>query len=60
MNEYIVEKYLEGLKWTKTHKIILFTTFPYTGAPNLSESYSFLMADDLTALSALRIKHSSN
>ncbi len=60
ISEYIVEQYLEGLKWTKVHSLTLFTSFPYTGAPNWSKAYRFLMADDLAALATLRVKYSCN
>ena len=60
INEYIVEEYLEGLKFIKTHKLTLYTSFPITGAPNLSDAYNLLMADDVLPLAVLRVKGSLN
>ncbi|OGF32118.1 hypothetical protein A3H09_00285 [Candidatus Falkowbacteria bacterium RIFCSPLOWO2_12_FULL_45_13] len=42
--------YLEKLSHTEMHKITLFTRFPITATPNLSNPVYFLLVDDLTKI----------
>lgn len=43
--------YLENLSHAEMHKITLFTRFPITAAPNISNPVYFLMVDDLAKIS---------
>jgi hypothetical protein len=38
--------YFERLLETKVHRVVLFSVFPYTAAPNLSDAHSFIIVDE--------------
>jgi hypothetical protein len=53
LEKYTIHKYLEKLLQTQMHKITLFTVFPHTGAPNLSDPQNFILVDGLTEIVGL-------
>ncbi len=48
-----LQKYLEKLIDAEMHKVTLFTRFPHTAAPNLSDPRRFIIIDDLSKVVAL-------
>lgn len=53
IEKYALHKYLKKLNSAEMHKITLFTRFPKTAAPNLSNPVEFLIVDDISKISAL-------
>jgi hypothetical protein len=45
--------YFEKLINARINKVVLFSIFPYTAAPNLSDPHYFVMVDDLVKIASL-------
>lgn len=60
IGKYTVHKYLEKLINTPMHKVTLCTSFPHTGAANISDTATFLIVDDLKKLECLNCGESAN
>ncbi len=46
MEKFTLQKYLEKLANAEMHKITLFTTFPFSGAANLSNPVYFVLIEN--------------
>ena len=53
IEKYAIHVYLEKIVNAPMHKITLFTIFPQTGAPNLSNAVNYLMVDDVSKMASL-------
>jgi hypothetical protein len=53
IHEVAANRYVHNLISTKLKKITLFTIFPHTAAPNISEGVSFLLVEDLMKIASL-------
>jgi hypothetical protein len=53
IEKYAIHVYLEKIVNTPMKKITLFTIFPHTGAPNLSDAVNYLMVEDLSKLASI-------
>lgn len=42
-----LQRYLHNLANATMHKITLFTCFPHTGTPNISDAVNIILVDDL-------------
>ena len=45
--------YFEKLINAKINKVVLFSVFPYTASPNLSDPHYFVIVEDLIKIAAL-------
>jgi len=48
-----LQGYLEKLIHAPLRKVTLFTRFPITGAPNVSDPHHFVLVDDLSKIAGL-------
>lgn len=45
--------YFEKLVDASMHRVVLFSVFPYTAAPNFSDPHALVIVDDLSRFTAL-------
>lgn len=60
LEKYTLFTYFEKLINVKLHKVVIFSIFPYTGAPNLSDPHYFVLVDDLDKMMQLNGGCSNN
>lgn len=48
-----LQGYLEKLVHAPLRKVTLFSRFPYTEAPNVSDPHNFVLVDDLAKIAGL-------
>ncbi|MBU0687480.1 MAG: hypothetical protein KKB81_06525 [Candidatus Margulisbacteria bacterium] len=60
IKQFAVANYVRHLIVAKIKKITLFTTFPYTGAANISDPKEILMVKEIPSLMDLFGKHGQN
>lgn len=53
IEKFTIFSYFEKLLNAKMHKVVLFSVFPYTAAPNLSDPHSLILIDDPEKIAAL-------
>lgn len=53
MEKFTLQKYLEKMSDANLQKVTLFTVFPHTGAPNLSDPAYFVLVKDTVKFTAL-------
>jgi hypothetical protein len=53
MEKQAMQKYLEKLSTAEMRKITLFTSFPHTGTPNISNPVYFVLVDDIAKFQSL-------
>ena len=53
MEKFALHNYLQKLINAKLHKETLFTVFPYSAAPNLSNPVNLIIIDDLEKVAAM-------
>jgi len=47
ISQCIINKYMDNISLVKSRIIKLYTTMPYTGAPNISDARTIAMIEDL-------------
>jgi len=55
-----LQRYLHNLANATMHKVTLFTCFPHTGAPNISEAVNIILVDDLLKIVQLNTGRFTN
>jgi hypothetical protein len=60
LNQFAVTSYVQYLAVARYQKITLFSVFPYSGAPNLSEACNILMVKELPGVLKLFGKNAHN
>jgi hypothetical protein len=50
VGKYAVQKYLQKLMISEMHKLTLFSIFPQSGAPNLSDPHHLILIKDLSKM----------
>jgi len=60
LEKYVVFNYFHGLLDAPMHKIVLFSIFPHTASPNLSDPHYYFILEDLSKLSELNCGKSEN
>ena len=60
LNKFAVTVYVKRLLAAKYRKIILFGSFPHTGAANISEAHNVLKVKEFPSLMALFGKNCKN
>lgn len=53
VGKYAVQKYLQKLMVSEMHKVTLFSIFPQTGSPNLSDPHNLILIEDLSKMTDL-------
>jgi hypothetical protein len=53
LEKYVIFNYFSGLLNAAMHKVVLFSIFPYTAAPNLSDPHYYFVLEDLSKLTQL-------
>lgn len=53
VGKYAVQKYLQKLMVSEMHKVTLFSIFPHTGSPNLSDPHNLILIEDLSKMTDL-------
>jgi len=60
ISQCIINRYMENVTLVKHRIIKLFTTMPYTGAPNISDAQNIAIIEDLEKFVSGNCKSSKN